>query len=70
MTDSVVDITQYKYDQAEKELRSKMVEYTERPEFQSQMAEAFYIWKNDPDFISEDIDGDKVDDITFEKFFD
>ncbi len=70
MTDSVVDITQYEYDQAEKELRSKMVEYSERPEIKSQMAEAFYIWKNDPDFTSEDIDGDKVDDITFEKFFD
>lgn len=70
MNDSVVDITQYKYDQAEKDLRMKLVEYSERPEIQSQMGEAFYIWKDDPDFLAEEVTEDQVDDLTFEKFFD
>ncbi len=70
MTDSVIDLKQYKYDEAEKELRMKLTEYSERPEFQSQIAEAFYIWKNDPDISSEDITEEQVDDLTFEKFFD
>lgn len=70
MTDSVIDIAQYKFDQVEKELRMKLVEYTERPEIQSQMGEAFYIWKDEPDFIGAEITEDNVDDLTFEKFFD
>jgi hypothetical protein len=70
MTDSVIDIAQYKYDQAEKDLHVKLVEYSERPEIQSQLAEAFYIWKDDPDFTDEEITEDNVDDLTFEKFFD
>ncbi len=70
MTDSVVDITKYKIDQVDKELRKKLVEYSERPEIQSQLGEAFYIWRNDPDFTSEDIHEDQIDDLTFEKFFD
>lgn len=70
MSESVVDINQYKYDQAERDLRAKLVEYSERPEIQSQTGEAFYIWKDDPEFLSEDITEDEVDDITFEKFLD
>ena len=70
MTDSIVDITKYKIDQVDKELRKKLVEYSERPEIQSQLGEAFYIWKNDPEFTSEDIREDQIDDLTFEKFFD
>jgi len=70
MTDSVIDLKQYKYDETEKELRVKLTDYSERPEFQSQIGEAFYIWKNDPDTSSEDITVDQVDDLTFEKFFD
>ena len=70
MTDSVVDITQYKYDQAEKDLRVKLVEYSERPEIQSQLGEAFFIWQNDHDFSTEDITEDQVDELTFEKFLD
>ena len=70
MTESVVDITKYKIDQTDKELRKKLVDYSERPEIQSQLGEAFYIWKNDPDFTSEDIKEDEVDELTFEKFFD
>ncbi len=70
MTESVVDINEYKIDQTDKELRKKLVDYSERPEIQSQLGEAFYIWKNDPDFTSEDLDEDKIDELTFEKFFD
>ena len=70
MTESVVDITQYKFDQAEKELRGKLVDYSERPEMQSQIGEAFYIWKNDPEFTSEDINEEEIDELTFEKFLD
>ncbi|MCZ6684405.1 MAG: hypothetical protein O6849_00280 [Candidatus Dadabacteria bacterium] len=70
MTESVVDITQYKLDQAEKELREKLVDYSERPEMQSQIGEAFYIWKNDPEFTSEDISEEEIDELTFEKFLD
>ncbi len=70
MTESVVDITQYKFDQAEKELREKLVDYSERPEMQSQIGEAFYIWKNDPEFTSEDISEEEIDELTFEKFLD
>jgi len=70
MTESVVDITQYKFDQAEKELREKLVDYSERPEMQSQIGEAFYIWKNDPEFTSEDINEEEIDELTFEKFLD
>ncbi len=69
MTKSVVDIND-KLDQVDKELRRKLVDYSERDEIQSQLGEAFYIWKNDPEFTSEDIEEDQVDDLTFEKFFD
>lgn len=65
-----MDMSKYKLDQAEQELRSKLVEYTERPEIQSQLGEAFYIWRDDPDFLADDITEDEVDDLTFEKFFD
>lgn len=70
MTDKIIDIAQYKYDQAENDLRMKLVEYTERPEIQAQAGEAFYIWKADPDFIPDEISDDQIDDLTFEKFFD
>lgn len=70
MTKKVVDINDYKIDQTDKELRRKLIEYSERPEIQSQLGEAFYIWKNDPDFTSEDIEEDEIDELTFEKFFD
>ena len=70
MTDSVIDMKQYKFDEAEMELRVKLVEYSERPEFQAQIGEAFYIWRNDPEMSSEDITEDDIDDVTFEKFID
>ena len=70
MTDKIIDIAQYKYDQAENDLRMKLVEYTERPEIQAQAGEAFYIWKADPDFIPDEVSEDQIDDLTFEKFFD
>ncbi len=61
---------EYKYEKAEKDLSAKLVNYSESPEIQSQMGEAFYVWKNDPDFISEEITAEEIDDVTFEKFFD
>ncbi len=70
MTETVVDITQYKIDQVEKELRKKLADYSERPEIQSQIGEAFYIWKNTPEFSSEDISEKDIDALTFEKFYD
>lgn len=70
MTDSVVDISQSKLDQSEKELKTKLVDYSERQEIQAQLGEAFYIWKNDPDFTSEDIEENQIDELTFEKFYD
>ncbi len=70
MKDKVIDITQYKFDQAGSDLRAKLVEYSERPEIQSQLGEAFYIWKDDPDFIADDVIDERIGDITFEKFFD
>lgn len=70
MSESVVDLNKYKLDQIDSELRRKLVEYSERPEIQSQLGEAFYIWRNDPEFTSEDIKEDQIDDLTFEKFFD
>ena len=70
MTKSVVDLNEYKIDQTDKELRKKLVDYSERPEIHSQLGEAFYIWKNDPDFTSEDIDEEEIDELIFEKFFD
>ena len=70
MTETVVDITQYKYDQIEKELRKKLVDYSESAEIQSQIGEAFYIWKNTPEFTSEDISEEDIDELTFAKFLD
>jgi len=70
MKDTVVDITDYKYDQTEKDLKTKLVKYSERPEIQSQIGEAFYIWKDDPDFLASEVTEDRIDDVTFEKFFD
>jgi hypothetical protein len=69
-TNSVVDLTQYKFDQAEKDLRLKLVDYSHRPEIQSQIGEAFYIWRNDPELLSEDIVEEDIDDLSFAKFFD
>lgn len=70
MKEKIINISQYKHDQAETELRMKLVEFSERPEIQSQMGEAFYIWKDDPDFIPDEVTDDQIDELTFEKFFD
>ncbi len=66
----VVDLTQYKFDQAEEYLRTKLIDFSHRPEIQAQIGEAFYIWKNDPDLLLEDLDENDIDDLTFAKFFD
>ena len=71
ITKHVVDISQYKLDQAERDLRLKLVDFTHRPEIQAQIGEAFYIWKNDPELLTENTgDEDDIDDLTFAKFFD
>lgn len=70
MKEKIVNMSQYKHDQAENELRMKFVEYSEHPEIQSQLGEAFYIWRDDPDFIPDEVTDDQIDDLTFEKFFD
>ncbi|MCK5709993.1 MAG: hypothetical protein KAI07_05585, partial [Deltaproteobacteria bacterium] len=70
MTETVADITRYEFDQIEKELRKKLVDYSENAEIQSQIGEAFYIWKNTPEFTSEDISEENIDELTFGKFLD
>ena len=66
----IVDLNQYKFDQLEKELRVKLTEFAEKLEISSQMGEAFYIWKNNPDLIPEDLIMDEIDESTFSRFFD
>lgn len=67
---SVVDLTQYKFDQAEENLRVRLVDFSHGPEIQAQIGEAYYIWKNDPDLLVEEVSEEDVDDLTFAKFFD
>ncbi|MGH7799696.1 MAG: hypothetical protein ACREOW_03580 [Thermodesulfobacteriota bacterium] len=70
ITNPVVDINQYKLDQAEKDLRLKLVDFSNRPEIQAQIGEAFYIWKNDPELLTENLGDEDNDDLTLAKFFD
>lgn len=73
MTDSELSqskITQFELDQAEKSLRMKLVDFSHLPELQAQIGEAFYIWKNDPESISDYISEEDVDNLIFAKFFD
>jgi hypothetical protein len=70
MTKPVINLSQYKLDQAEKDLRIKLVDFSHRPEIQAQIGEAFYIWKNDPELLSENLVDEDIDDLTFAKFFD
>jgi hypothetical protein len=69
-TNPVGDLTQYKIDQAERELRMRLIDFSHRPEIQAQIGEAFYIWMNDPELMSEDMGEDDIDDLTFTKFLD
>lgn len=66
----VVDLIQYKFDQAEKDLRLRLVDFSHRPDIQAHIGEAFYIWKNNPELLVESIDEDDVDDLSFSRFFD
>ncbi len=70
MSTNKITKDQESIDKTDNELRLKMVEFSEHPDIQAQIGEAFYIWKNDPELISDDLTEDKIDDITFEKFFD
>ena len=66
----IIDLNQYKFDQLEKELRVKLTEFTERQEIHSQIGEAFYIWKNNPDLLPEDLIIRDVNESVFARFFD
>ncbi len=66
----IVNLNQYKFDQLEKELRIKLTEFTEKPDIASQIGEAFYIWKNNPDLLPEDLAMDEIDESSFSRFFD
>lgn len=67
---NIVDLNQYKFDQIEKELRVKLTEFTENQSINYQIGEAFYIWKNNPNLIPEDLLVDEIDESTFSRFFD
>jgi hypothetical protein len=66
----IIDLNQYKFDQLEKELRVKLTEFTGKQEINSQIGEAFYIWKNNPDLLPEDLIMDELDESAFARFFD
>lgn len=65
-----IEIMQSGIDRAERSLRTKLVDFSYRPEIQSQIGEAFYIWKNDPEAVNEYLDEEDIDDLTFTKFLD
>jgi len=64
------DLAHYKIDQAERDLRMKLIDFSNRPEIQAQIGEAFYIWMNDPELSRKEMDEDDIDDLTFTKFLD
>ena len=66
----IIDLNQYKFDQLEKELRVKLTEFTQKQEIHSQIGEAFYIWKNNPDLLPEDLIILDVNESVFARFFD
>jgi len=70
MTSSIINLRQYKFEQAERDLRLKLIDFTHRPQIQAQIGEAFYIWKNDPELIQQYYEEEEISDITFTKFFD
>ncbi|HEX3034581.1 MAG TPA: hypothetical protein VHT73_05515 [Thermodesulfobacteriota bacterium] len=67
---NTIEITQSKLDRAERSLRTKLIDFSYRPEIQAQIGEAFYIWKNDPEIVNEYLDEEDIDDLTFAKFLD
>ena len=66
----IVDLNQYKFDQLEKELRLKLSEFTEKQEITIQIGEAFYIWKNNPDLLPEDLMMEQTEESVFSRFID
>jgi hypothetical protein len=70
MTDSIINLKQYKFEQAARDLRLKLIDFSHRTQIQAQIGEAFYIWKNDPELIEQDYEEEDISDITFTKFFD
>jgi len=70
MTDSIINLKQYKFEQAARDLRLKLIDFSHRTQIQAQIGEAFYIWKNDPELIEQDYEEEDISDITFTKFLD
>ncbi len=69
--DDVLGFTEYDLEQAEQELRIRIVDFTHRPEIQCQITEAFRIWMGGEEPISKNIQSEEdIDDLTFTKFFD
>jgi hypothetical protein len=64
------DLAHYNSVEAERDLRMKLIDFSNRPEIQAQIGEAFYIWMNDPELSRKEIDEDDIDDLTFTKFLD
>lgn len=58
------------FEEAEKSAHQKIIEFTEQPEIQAQVSEAFYIWQDNPDMITDYKSEEDMDDETFTKFFD
>lgn len=50
-------------------MRERLIEFTNNPQIQAQMGEAFYIWKDDPDIVDKNLE-EAIDDLTFSKFYD
>ena len=65
-----MEFNQTLIEQAEMDLRLKLIDFSNHPQIQNQIGEAFYIWKNDPELLKEDLEEDEIDDLTFTKFND
>jgi hypothetical protein len=61
--------SQKEIEEAESSLRERLIEFSSRQDIQAQIGEAFYIWKNDPELLEEDLEG-YLTDVTFTQFFD
>ncbi len=67
---SIINLRKYKFDQTERDLRLKLIDFSNRPQIQAQIGEAFYIWKNDPELVQQYYEEEDISDVTFDKFFD
>ncbi len=61
--------TESEIERAEHNLRRLLYEISQRDKIQSQIGEAFYVWRDDPSVLVEDLE-EQLDEITFTRFFD